>query len=224
MGAQTTFIVSDLHLGSEHFYQREFLSWLDGLPEDAQLILNGDTIDDPRRALGSAHEAVLERLVRESHKRSLVWVYGNHDAGLVLDDPGRICFVERWEIGRRLLVVHGDDFDQIMPRHGLFKTAFRFLHELRSTLGFSRVHVAEYAKKWAFFYRVLNEHVAQNALAAARSQGFEAVTCGHTHAIMDIEREGVRYLNTGSWTERPLHYITVDADEIGLCLYEGAGN
>jgi len=224
MGVKTAFIVSDLHLGSEYFYHHRFLSWLDKLPADAQLILNGDTIDDPRRSLGSAHEAVLERLVRESHLRPLVWVYGNHDAGLVLDDPGRICFVEHWEIERRLLVVHGDNFDQIMPRHGLFKKGFKLLHELRTRLGFRQVHVAEYAKKWAFLYRVLNEHVAHNALAAARSQGFQAVTCGHTHATMDIEREGVRYLNTGSWTERPQHYIAVNADEISLCFYEGDEN
>ena len=72
MGVKAAFIVSDLHLGSEYFYHHRFLSWLDKLPADAQLILNGDTIDDPWRSLGSAHEVVLERLVRESHLRPLV--------------------------------------------------------------------------------------------------------------------------------------------------------
>jgi UDP-2,3-diacylglucosamine pyrophosphatase LpxH len=224
MGSKAAFIVSDLHLGSEHFYHRCFLSWLDDLSADAQLILNGDTIDDPRQPLCSEHQAVLQRLVRESYQRSLIWVYGNHDAGLVLEDPGRIRFVEHWEIERRLLVVHGDDFDQIMPRHGLFKKGFKLLHGLYTALGFRKVHVAEYAKKWAFLYRVLNEHVAHNALDAARSQGFQAVSCGHTHAVMDLEREGARYLNTGSWTERPLYYIAVDTDKIDLCLYEGEKN
>ncbi len=216
----SSFIVSDLHLGSDYFHDGEFLAWLDALPAGAQLVLNGDIIDDPRYTLSAAHQAVLQRLVDESHRRSIVWVYGNHDASFSLDDPGQIQFVEHWHIDKRLLVVHGDDFDNVMPQHGLFKAVFRALHNLRIFLGFANVHVARYAKKWGFLYRVLNNRVAQNALSAARSQGFAAVTCGHTHAAMVVERGGVSYFNTGAWTERPLHFISVDADDIVLHVYE----
>ncbi len=222
MDATISFIVSDLHLGSEHFHHQNFLSWLDGLPRDARLILNGDTIDDTRQPLCPEHQAVLVRLVRESYQRPLIWVYGNHDAGLILEDPGQIRFVQHWEIGRRLLVVHGDSFDQLMPRHGLFRTLFKLFHRLRIALGFRNVHVAQYAKKWDFLYRVLNRHVAHNALGTAGGRGFQAVTCGHTHAVMALEQDGVRYLNTGAWTEEPLCYIVVNPATIDLRQYQDA--
>ena len=220
MSAETSYIVSDLHLGSEYSRHEDFLAWIDALPPGASVVLNGDMVDNPTQPLSAAEHGVLERLARESHQRPIVWVYGNHDAGLVLDDPGSIQFVHHWEIGQRLLVVHGSDFDEIMPRHGLFKAVFHILHDLRGLLGFRRVHVAEYAKKWEFLYRVLNEHVAHNALRAAGSRGFEAVSCGHTHSPMEIERDGRRYYNTGAWTEKPLHYLQVDGGDVALRVYD----
>ncbi|MBI2503710.1 MAG: metallophosphoesterase [Candidatus Latescibacteria bacterium] len=214
------FIVSDLHLGSRYFCHRPFLAWLDGLPAAAPLILNGDIIDDPRHPLGPEHRAVLERLVAESHQRPLVWVYGNHDENFTLEDAGRIRFARHWAIDQRLLIVHGDDLDEVMPRHQFFKRIFKLVHRLRIKLGFPDVHVAQYAKKWGLLYRVLNRHVARKALRVARSQGFAAVTCGHTHAAMDLKEGEVRYLNTGAWTEEPHHFIAVTPEEIRLCAYQ----
>ena len=222
MGADCCCIVSDLHLGSVYFQDRAFLAWLDALPEGAQLVLNGDVVDKLDRPLPAAHQVVLDRLVCESQSRSVVWVYGNHDAEFILEEPGAIQFVERWALGRRLLVIHGDRLDQLMPRHGVFKWVFRRFHRLLIRLGFRNVHVAEYAKQWKLFYRVLNKHVARNALRAARQEGFAVVVCGHTHAAMDLECQGQRYFNTGSWTEKPLHFLEVTPECIVLRVYEDA--
>ncbi len=221
MSEESFFIVSDLHLGNSYFHQHNFLTWLEQLPERAALILNGDVIDEPKRVLPPEHSLVLERLVAESQRRLVVWVYGNHDADFHMEDAGEIQFANRWEIGKRLLIVHGNDLDDVMPNHGLFKWLFRRLHRLCVKLGFGDVHVAEYAKKWSLLYRVLNERVANNALRSAEQLGFAAITCGHTHAAMDIQRGQLRYLNTGAWTERPLHYIWVGESEIELRVYEG---
>ena len=220
MDAESCFIVSDLHLGSDYFYHRNFLAWLDALPVGAQLVLNGDIIDEPRRSLPGAHQAVLERLVRESYKRPVVWVYGNHDAEFELAESGQIQFGDSWEIKRRLLIVHGDRLDEMMSKHGIFKWFFRHFHRLRVLLGFQNVHVAAYAKRWSLLYRVLSKHVANNALRAARQRGFAAIVCGHTHAAMDLEYQGCRYFNTGSWTEKPLHFLEVAPDRITLQIYE----
>lgn len=219
-GGSPTFIVSDLHLGSPYCHHRPFLAWLATLPATAPLILNGDIIDDPGQALGPEHQAVLQRLIAESQQRSLIWVHGNHDDDLALGDTGRIQFVRHWTIGQRLLIVHGDDLDEVMPRHQLFKRFFKIVHRLRVKLGYPDVHVAQYAKKWGLLYRVLNQHVARKALRVARAQGFAAVTCGHTHSAMDLHEGEVRYLNTGAWTEEPHHFITVTPDEIQLCVYQ----
>lgn len=219
MGVAHCFIVSDLHLGSAYFYHRNFSSWLDALPKGVPLVLNGDVLDEPGQTLPDAHRAVLERLVSESQSRLVIWVHGNRDAQFKLAEPGRIRFVDSWRLDQRLLVVHGHRLDQLMPRYAAFKWAFRCLHHCRIRLGRRDAHVAEYAKKWPLLYRVLNEHVARNALRVARQEGVEAIVCGHTHAAMALERQGRRYFNTGAWTEKPLHFLEVAPDCMVLRTY-----
>ena len=216
-----TYIVSDLHLGSAYFRRENFVRFLDTLPAGARLVLNGDILDEPGNPLSPEHAAVVRRLVAESYERPVVWVHGNHDESVALDDPGRIQFVRRWAVDDTLLVLHGDQLDGIMPRHGLFRLFFKKLHRLRIRLGFADVHVAHYAKRWSLLYRVLNEHVARRAIDAARREGFGAVTCGHTHAPMEWERDGHRYLNTGAWTEEPNHYVSVTegGDKVELQVF-----
>jgi UDP-2,3-diacylglucosamine pyrophosphatase LpxH len=94
---------------------------------------------------------------------------------------GRIEFCRRYTFDNRILITHGDDFDNIMARSQVFMKAFRMMHDLRVRLGARPVHVAEYAKKWKAFYRVLRNNVMRNAVNFAAENGFEAVTCGHTH-------------------------------------------
>ena len=220
MDSTPTYIVSDLHLGNPHFRQDNFLSWLDLLPEGAQLVLNGDVLDDPDVPLDAAHEQVMDRLRDESHRRPVIWVLGNHDRDVELEDSGNIHFEQqRWEFGRRLLVVHGDHLDGVMPRYPIFKHLFKLLHKILILVGFPDIHVAEYAKKWDFLYRVLNEHVANRALQVAQAQDFEVITCGHTHAAAEVEQDGRRYLNTGAWTEQPHYYVSVNGHGIGLKAY-----
>ena len=90
------------------------------------------------------------------------------------------------------------------------------MHALRVKLGAKPVHVAEYAKKWKSFYRVLRKNIALNAVSCAIENGFEAVTCGHTHYPEEMVVDGIRYINTGAWTELPAHYLYVTADGITL--------
>jgi UDP-2,3-diacylglucosamine pyrophosphatase LpxH len=158
------------------------------------------------------------RLVAESSKRPVIWVFGNHDESFVLDEPGQIQFVDRLEVGD-LLVVHGDKLDNVMPRHGVFKALFKRFHRLRIRLGSPDIHVAQYAKRWGLLYRVLTDHVARRALDTAQRAGFEVITCGHTHAPMEVTKDGRRYLNTGAWTEEPHHYVAVTDGRIDLKVY-----
>ena len=82
------------------------------------------------------------------------------------------------------------------------------------------MHVAELAKRWApLLYRVLTDQVRNNAVECALENGFGAITCGHTHYPEDSIFKGVRYFNTGSWTEEPLHYLAVYSDTIRLEKY-----
>ena len=205
MDEKLYYIVSDLHLGNVYSHHHAFDNWLQNLPEKATLVLNGDVIDDPKLPLSNAHEQILYKIVAESHKRRVIWVYGNHDADFHMVDSGEIEFVSEWAIEKRLHIVHGNNLDD------LFSVA----------LGVRDMHVAEYAKKWGLLYHILIERVARNAISEVERLGFEAITCGHTHAAMDIQRSGKRYINTGAWTEQPIHYVRVDTTSISLCVYRG---
>ena len=90
------------------------------------------------------------------------------------------------------------------------------MHDLRVKLGARPVHVAQYAKKWELFYKFLRKNVMTNAVNCAMENGYEAVTCGHTHYPEDIVFNGTRYINTGAWTECPAFYLQVTGDELYL--------
>lgn len=213
-------VVSDLHIGLPFFRKHAFIRLVESLDEEIVLILNGDIIDNPHQKLEPDDEAILDLLRNESFRRRIIWVYGNHDEDFRMADPGRIEFVRHLELGARLMIVHGDDFDSVMPNNLWFIRLFKFCHRIRIRLGAAPVHVAELAKRWTpFLYRVLTEQVKKNAIACALNGGFTAITCGHTHYAEDVVHDGVRYLNTGSWTEEPLHYVSVNSDEIRLIAY-----
>lgn len=59
-----------------------------------------------------------------------------------------------------------------------------------------------------------------NEVSCARENGYEAVTCGHTHYPEDIVFNGIRYINTGAWTELPAFYLQVTENEMTLKTIE----
>ena len=209
-------IVSDLHMGSRYFQSQAFGGFLDYIPDVDEIILNGDVLDRPRAKLVPMHQHIFERIEQLSFRHKVVWVRGNHDKGYMPASLGKIKFCRRYTFDHRILITHGDDFDNVMARSRVFMKTFRMLHDLRVRLGARPVHVAEYAKKWKAFYRVLRNNVMRNAVNFAAEKGFEAVTCGHTHFAEDIVINGIRYINTGAWTEFPAHYLYVSPQNMTL--------
>jgi len=214
-----TFVTSDLHLGSRHFLGELFSAFLNSLPAGAQLVLNGDIVDYVHTRIPPAHERVIHLLSEESRRRKVIWIHGNHDPEFRPVDSGEIEFHKSYALGRRLFITHGYAFDNIIPYNRLFIKVFRALHRFRVLLGAEPVHVAEYAKKWSLFYSVLRKSVMMNAIEYAKENGFESVTCGHTHFMEERVVDGIRYMNTGSWTERPVGYVLVDDAEVKLCEF-----
>ena len=213
-------IVSDLHLGSRFFLGRGFERFIRNISTECDLILNGDVLDNPYEKLNRPHQRILDLIKQTSYKQRVVWVRGNHDNGYIPREFGNIVFKRLYSLGHRLLIVHGDDFDKIMPKTLLFIKVFRLMHELRLRLGARPVHVAHYAKKWAILYNVLRNHVMVNAVNCAIENGYEAVTCGHTHYPEDRLINGIRYINTGAWTESPTYYLLVTDDALTLKKFE----
>jgi UDP-2,3-diacylglucosamine pyrophosphatase LpxH len=186
------------------------------MPQDHELILNGDIIDNPYAKLIRPHQRILDLIKQLSYRQRVVWIMGNHDNGYIPQGLGKVHFKNLHVLEQRLLITHGDDFDDIMPRNQAFIKAFKLMHDVRVTLGAKPVHVAHYAKKWESFYKVLRKNVMMNAVSCAIENGYEAVTCGHTHYPEDRIWQGVRYINTGSWTESPAFYLSVAVDKMIL--------
>lgn len=209
-------IVSDLHIGSRYFLYQDFKRFLESIPKDHEVILNGDIIDNPNAKLKPSHQRTLDLIEQVSYRQKVVWVQGNHDNGCIPRGFGRVHFKHFHTIEHKLLITHGHDFDEIMPRNQAFIKAFKLMHDLRVKLGARPVHVANYAKKWEILYKVLRKNVMTNAANCAMENGYEAVTCGHTHYPEDRIFNGIRYLNTGSWTEFPVFYLLVTAEEMAL--------
>ncbi len=55
-----------------------------------------------------------------------------------------------------------------------------------------------------------------NAVKCAKENSYEAITCGHTHYGEDVFINGIRYINTGTWTETPIFYLLVTDEEMTL--------
>ena len=211
-----TIITSDLHLGSPHCRREDFLAFLERLPAGCTLVLNGDIIDDPRTPLSADDEAALLAMGEPARGLRVLWLRGNHDDGY--RPPASISQQVLAEVVLEgLLVTHGDRFDNLMPHGRWFIAAFRALHRWRVRLGAHPVHVAQYAKRWTWLYAVLCRHVRLNAQEHAREMGLTAVTCGHVHQTADqTSNDGVRYLNTGSWTEPDNRVIVLRAGAVQM--------
>ncbi len=64
----------------------------------------------------------------------------------------------------------------------------------------------------------MSEKVAAGALAYARHREAQRIFCGHTHAALRVEQDGVEYYNSGGWVDSKLTYLTID--EAGVQIHE----
>src|SRR6185312_5747644 len=114
--------------------------------------------------------------------------------------------------GRRLLIVHGDQFDGVIAcakwlahlGDGAYTLALRLNDVVsmgRRRLGLPYWSLSAYLKQ-----KVKNavEYVCrfQDAVAReARERGFDGVVCGHIHHAAIEQIQGILYLNDGDWVE-----------------------
>ena len=213
-------IVSDLHVGSRYFLYERFERFLKNLPENDEFVLNGDIINNPYKKLKPRDQQIIDRIGQISFRQKVVWVRGNHDNGYCPSEFGQIHFRNHYSLTNQLLILHGYNFDEITPRNQGFIKAFRLLHNLRIKLGARPVHVAQYAKNWKHLYNVFRKNVMINAVKCALENGYLAVTCGHTHYPEEKVLNGIRYVNTGAWTESPSYYLHVTADNMDLRVFD----
>ncbi|MDW8260540.1 MAG: UDP-2,3-diacylglucosamine diphosphatase, partial [Gammaproteobacteria bacterium] len=133
--------ISDLHLGSRGCRVDALLQFLNALDTE-NLFLIGDIVDLwrlKRKAYWpAAHGAVIQRLLSLARAGTrVVLVPGNHDADLREFADGRLGgievhrnFVHRTAAGRRLLLLHGDEFDGRLRCHPWLESVGGRLYDL----------------------------------------------------------------------------------------------
>jgi len=218
-----TLFLSDIHLGtrgSQAELLLDFLKW-----HDAETIyLVGDIVDGWRLKKSwywpQAHNDVVQKLLRKGRKGArLVYIPGNHDeflrdylglqmGGVELMDR----VVHETADGKRLLVMHGDQFD-VVVRHAKW-LAFLGDHAYNLALALNTV-VGKVRRKLGFEYWSLSAWAKlkvknavsfigafeQALMTEAKRVGADGVVCGHIHHAAIRDDLGIRYINTGDWVE-----------------------
>jgi len=228
-----TAFISDVHLGTRHCHAAELADFLDGL-RCRQLYLVGDIVDlwwmvQRRTQWNGAHARVIEAL-HALHARgtAIVYVPGNHDrplrrvCGLML--PGmrvRRRVVHVTADGRRLLVTHGDDYDNVTQFGGLQErlgdwlyyrilTCNRLLNRARRRLGLRYWSLSAFVKRRSGAAERYIARFVQAGLDDAARRRLDGIVCGHIHRAALIQRDGLVYANDGDWVES----LTVLAEEM----------
>jgi len=209
-------VISDLHLESVHTLSDHIGFFMENLPEDCDLILNGDIIDSSYPNLPRENLRILESISQESFRRNTVWIRGNHDDCSLLRNRGRIQFRHIHTVADRLLITHGNELDKTKARIQELVRPFKLIQLILVKSGLKPLNLAQFATRFKPFYRLYRNRLMLDAVKFAKEKGFEVITCGHTHYPEDRTVQGVRYINTGAWTEYPPHYLMVNEREIRL--------
>ncbi|MCU0840995.1 MAG: UDP-2,3-diacylglucosamine diphosphatase [Thiobacillaceae bacterium] len=216
--------LSDIHLGTRACQADRLLDFLREYPAE-HLYLLGDIVDfwAMRRGIhwSRGQNTVIQKVLRRArHGERVVFIPGNHDEALREYEGtafGDILVinehVHETADGRRFLLVHGDQFDQVTRYHrwvavlgdlayGLLMRGNAWLSWLRRRTGRPGYwSLAGYAKRkvktalqFIFdFERAVIHHV--------RERGLDGVICGHIHWAAMKEVDGLTYVNCGDWVD-----------------------
>jgi UDP-2,3-diacylglucosamine pyrophosphatase LpxH len=230
-----TVFLSDAHLGTRGVEAERLLRFLHDLSCE-RLYLIGDIVDfsSMRRRWHwrPAHGAVLARILKlQAEGTEVTYVPGNHDwfvRGYDALDIGGVRVardsIHETADGRRLLVVHGDQFDDssrlatlladlaVSCVHG----ATRLTNIVRRVAG--RPYYPLGSRLRARFQHLV-PHVARFESAAAgeaRRAGLDGVICGHIHIAALKQVGGALYGNTGDWVDSCTAIVEEHSGELSL--------
>jgi UDP-2,3-diacylglucosamine pyrophosphatase LpxH len=215
--------ISDLHLGTRGARAEALDDFLKH-HQCERLYLVGDVIDGWRLKTRiywpQAHTNVLRRVLTKAKRGCRVYfVTGNHDeflrrySELELGNI-RLCdeAEHRTADGRRLLVIHGDQYDSVVQGHRwiaflgdkgytLLIWFNRWFNRFRETFGYGywslSAHVKHRVKTAVNYISDFEDAVAWDC----RRRGFQGVVCGHIHHAEIRDIGNVTYYNCGDWVE-----------------------
>lgn len=211
-------IVSDIHLGSSVCQSKRVLELLKhietGVIDVKEIIINGDLFDswDFRKLRGS-HWKVLSKMRSLAKSKHIVWINGNHDGPAeIISHLIGVDFVDEYVLvseNKKILILHGDKFDKFIADHPIFTKMADLIYRAMQKIDAS-FYLAKLAKRSSKTFLRCSEQIMERAKIYAESKNVDIVCCGHTHMIMQNEKDKVYYYNSGCWTENPCHYILIN--------------
>jgi UDP-2,3-diacylglucosamine pyrophosphatase LpxH len=222
-----TIIISDLHLGSEISRARDALEFLQSV-EFRRLVLLGDIFADLNfRRLTKEHWKFLgyiRKLSNPKHDVEVVWVEGNHDHGLteVMSHLVGIPVYQEyvWDYaGKRHLAIHGHQFDTFAIKNFKLSHFGQLIYLWLQKIDSRSKRFARYLDRLNTRWLRLSAQVGQGALSYAKQGKAERIFCGHTHAPLKMERDGVEYYNSGAWVDLRCTYITIGQEGVAIHEY-----
>jgi len=221
-----TVIISDIHLGSKISRAQILVDFLDNVSFD-RLIINGDVFDSINmRRLNRYHWKVLSRLRlltdSENHKE-VIWIRGNHDgySDLLSQLLGVKVLNEYtffWN-DQRVIVMHGDIFDTFTSRYKWLSDIADYFYRFTIYIDPIKMRLGHWLKRNSKMFIRNTQIVRNRAVAYAKHKKADMIICGHTHYAEDTIVDGVRYLNSGCWTDIPVHFIGFRGDQVQVLPY-----
>jgi UDP-2,3-diacylglucosamine pyrophosphatase LpxH len=236
-----TIWISDIHLGTTGCQAELLLEFLKHT-ESKNLFLVGDIIDGWQLARRwywhRHHNDVVQKILRKARKGTrVVYVAGNHDEfarhflGLAFGDIDIVDeVIHTTAAGKRLLVLHGDQFDAVVQSakwlahlgdvlYGISIELNRMLNRVRSRFGLRYWSLSQYLK-----HKVKNAvsyiNAFEEAVACeARRRQLDGVVCGHIHRPEIREIDGITYCNDGDWVESLSALVETHEGELRLLTW-----
>ena len=216
--------ISDVHLGTRACQAERLIDFLREHPAK-HLFLVGDIIDFWSMSRGihwsRAQNTVVQKILRRArHEEQVVLVPGNHDEALrdyceaVFGDIKLAReYIHETADGRRFLLIHGDDFDQVTRHHRwvavLGDVAYNLLVRVNGWLSWARRmlgiagywSLAGYAKRRVKTALQFIFDFEDSVIHHVRERGLDGVICGHIHWAALKEVDGLVYANCGDWVD-----------------------
>ena len=219
-----TIWISDLHIGSTQCQADTLLDFLKHNESD-KLYLVGDIIDfwalSKKMYWPSSHNTIIQKLLRKArHGTQIIYIPGNHDENireydnyLFGDILVKISDIHTTLLGKRLLIVHGDEYDTIAKHHQWLarvgSVGYDWLIEVNRWIRLfrnffnvkSNFSLAAYVK-----YKVKNvvQFISDYELTIVQTlkhAHLDGVVCGHIHHAEIKNIDGFMYINTGDFVE-----------------------
>ena len=224
MATVRSLFLSDIHLGTRGCQADRLLSFLRNY-ESEHLFLVGDIIDfwAMNRSIywSAAQNTVVQKVLKRArHGIKVLLVPGNHDEALreyVESSFGDIRIVGEYihtmADGKRYLLIHGDEFDQVTRYHKwvalLGDVSYNVLVRLNAWLSWMRrtLNIPGYWSLAGYAKRKVKSAVSfifdfeESVLRHVRDRGLDGVICGHIHSAAIKRIDGMTYVNCGDWVD-----------------------